>query len=241
MKTNELSTIVVGVDLSDYSKCVVHQAKKLAQKLKLKVIYVYAIEGSEIYQTAPSQFFEKLMAEQAEKVQKMYGLKGDSNLIVRLGHPEKLILKTASGERNPLILVGHKGRNAISRFFLGSVAEQLAASTPFPLWIHRGDKTVLPKSILIPSDLSKKSDKTLLRIQPLQLAFQAKIEAFHVVEEPTPVMDYTAWAAMAAAIRKDDTRRLKLFTNRHPDLKITQARGAVVENIGRQEIGRAHV
>jgi nucleotide-binding universal stress UspA family protein len=132
-----------------------------------------------------------------------------------------------------MIVIGHKGGHAIARFFLGSVAEQLASSTKFPLWIHRGEKVRMPKNILIPSDLSKRSDKTISEVNALKKTFNSNIEIYHVLEEPMPILDYANWSTVYGHIISEDTKKLNAFKDKYPALKTTRGQGSVIFNINR--------
>lgn len=78
--------------------------------------------------------------------------------------------------QNPLIVVGHKSGHAIARLFIGSVAEKLAASSPFPVWIHRGNKIIVPRKILIPSDLERKFERAFRGAEAFKDSFHSDLK-----------------------------------------------------------------
>lgn len=231
MKASKIKTLIVGVDLSEYSNLVVREANQLSMTLNVPLIYVFAYEAVDLYQD--SLGLDKPMVAEIykDKIRSQYDLDEKQKILVRFGRAEKEILAVAKKEKNPLILVGHKGGHIVERFFLGSVAEKLAATTQFPLWIHRGEKVLLPKNILIPSDLSTRSDKTIDNVENFKKAFKSNVEIFHVLIEPFPILNYQAWAAVESSMKKADEKRINNFKKKHPSLKLVRARGGIVDSI----------
>lgn len=231
MKAGNIKTLIVGVDLSEYSNLVVQEAKQLHMELKLPLVYVFAYEDVDLYEVSVTVNRLRVAKIYEEKIRSQYGIAENQKVVIRFGRAEKEILAVAKKEKNPLILVGHKGGHSIARFFLGSVAENLAATTPFPLWIHRGEKVLLPKRILIPSDLSVRSDRTITDVERIQKTFKSDVEIYHVLSEPLPIIDNQAWVAVEGAMKKADDKRIKSFKKKHPSLKLVRSRGSVIESI----------
>lgn len=226
-----VQNLVVGLDLSSYSKLVAKEAQELSKALQLPITYVYAYEDSDLYHISIVTDRKSVARIYENKIRKNYNLNPKDKVLIRFGLAEKEILSVARKLRNPLILVGYRSGHAITRFFLGSVAERLALTSPFPIWIHRGEKLVLPEKILIPSDLSERSDKTLKEIKPIENALGASIEVYHVQQNPFPISGYEAWAEIQKRITKSDIQRLKTFKKKHPGLKIIREKGAIVPTI----------
>lgn len=233
MKNNNIKTLIVGVEFSDYSKIVVREAKQLAAQLKIPLVYVFVYEDFVLYEDTVTLNRAKIKELYEEKIRRVYGVDEDSKIVVRFGQPAKEILSVAKKEKNPMIIIGHKGGHAIARFFLGSVAEKLASTTKFPLWIHRGEKVRMPNNILIPADLSKRSDRTISEVNALKKTFNSKIEIYHVIEEPLPILDYANWSTVYGHIIAQDTKKLNAFRDKHPTLKTVREQGSVVYHINR--------
>lgn len=229
MKKQGIRNLIVGVDLSNYSKLVVKEAQRLSKELNLPATYVFAYEDIDLYQIPITVDRISMGQIYEDKIRRTYGLDESDNVLVRFGRAEKEIISVAKKFQSPLIIVGYQGRSALSRFFIGSVAEQLATKSPFPLWIHRGEKVILPKKILIPSDFSRRSDKTLKEIENMKSAFKANVEIYHAQEMILPMYGYGALAM--EALEKSDNRRMALFKKKHPKLKIIRQRGSVVPAI----------
>ena len=231
MKPTNIKTLIVGVDLSDYSNLVAAEAKQLSDELGLPLIYVFVYEDVNQYQETVTLDRRKVAMLYEEKIRSQYRVEDKQKVIIRFGRADKEIIAVAKKEKNPLLLVGHKSGHAIARFFLGSVAEKLASTSPFPLWIHRGEKVLLPKKILIPSDLSARSDKTIAEVEGLNKTFNSDVEIYHVLNQPFPILDYQAWSAVETAIKEADDKRIKSFKKKHPSLKLIRSRGSVAESI----------
>lgn len=230
MKMQERKSIVVGVDLSDYSVHVARQAKLLSSALGLPVVYVLVYEDVNHFEGVnpeASRITERLKT----KARSRYGLGGNANIQVRFGRAEKEILEVAKSQKSPLIMVGHRSTGRVAHFFLGSVADKLASHSPFPVWIHRGEKPKLPLRILVPSDLTRRTDKALKLLDAFRRDFDAKIEVFHVVGEPFPILDYPTWKLLEKEMLAAAERKMRAFERNRPFVRVGLARGAVAAGI----------
>ncbi|OYZ13443.1 MAG: hypothetical protein B7Y39_17640 [Bdellovibrio sp. 28-41-41] len=231
MKQKTISSLVVGVDFSEYSKLVAREAKQLAEKLQLSLVYVFSYEDGHLYKyyALPDRY--AVMDQFQTKVRNYYNLDYSPKIVIRFGRADKEIIAVAKKERNPMIIVGHKSGHSIAKFFLGSVAESLASISPFPLWIHRGNKVKLPKKILIPSDLSERSEKTISEVKNLKKTFHSDFEVYHVLQPPSPLLDYEIWSTLNNEIKDDDDQKIRAFKKKYPKLKTVRARGPVIDTI----------
>lgn len=228
MKTQGIQHIIVGVDFSRYSKLVVKEAQKLAKTMKAQLTYVYVNDVLQYIGEPREMVIEKL----TEKVLKFYKLKKDAEITVRTGDAAEQIIEVAkASERPPMILVGHKGMGAIARFLLGSTAERVALLSPFPVWIQRGQKILMPKKILVPSDFSSHTDTTLNQVQAFDKVFKSNLELFHVIQEPAPVVDLPIYSLVYQQIHSDDDRSYEEFKKTHPNFKTVRDIGDVAEQV----------
>ena len=115
----QISKIMVSVDGSEHSKKVVHYAAILAKKLDAEVMLLNVQEpdlpsevmkeiGTRILSGAADQFKETKLSQKLAS-----------------GDPAKTIIRMAREGDYDLILMGHKGHNAISRFLLGDVSDHV--------------------------------------------------------------------------------------------------------------------
>lgn len=231
MKQKTINTLVVGVDLSEYSRLVVKEAKQLSEKFKFPLVFVFSYEDAYPYKDFITLDRNSIIKTYESKIRTDYNLDESHKVTIRFGRAEKEIIAVAKKEKNPMIVVGHKSGHFIAKFFLGSVAETLASTSPFPIWIHRGNKVMLPKKILIPSDLSQRSEKTISEVKNLKVAFHSDIEIYHVLQEPFPLLDYQAWSTVYNEMKEADDKKVRIFKKRHPKLKTVRARGPIIDNI----------
>lgn len=221
MKNNNINYMVVGVDFSDYSKVVVHEARELAKKMKIPIVYVHSYTDERWPQYMKSEIIKSL----PEQIRETYHLENKADVRTGFGNAAKFILETANNLTNPLILVGHKGQNPLARMLLGSTAEKIAQISPYPVWIHRGDKIILPEKILVPSDLGRQTNKTLRQVQNLSKNIQPNIELYHVAEEPIPLLDHSTWNSLYVDIMAHEDKQFTQFKRNHPDYKIVREQG----------------
>lgn len=228
MQSQDINHIIVGVDYSKYSKVVVKEAQKLSETLNVPVTYVYIFD---YYQTL-GDTLEDFILRMKFQIRKAYKLKENPNILVKMGDPATQLIEAAKtvGE-NPLIIVGHKGYSKISRLFLGSTAEKVATLSPFPVWIHRGQRALLPKRVLVPSDLTEQTDRTLLQVKAFEASVHPTLELYHVIPEPIPILDFPVHKAMAKQIHDEDDKIFAKFTKSHPELKAVRGRGNILDRI----------
>ena len=230
MSKNSIKNIIVGVDLSDYSKKVVKEAQHLAEKMNSELVYVHAITIDH-FKSAFNAETSNLTAHFENEVRQKYGLINETTVVIRFGRPYEEIIAVAKLYQRPMIVVGHRGTSAIARFFLGSNVERIALISPYPVWIHRGLKTILPHRILVPSDLDSRSVDMVSGIKSFQKTFDSKYELYHVTPQPPPLLDIQNYGLIVDGIKKADDRDLKKFKRKNPSLKVVQASGQIVDKI----------
>ncbi len=231
MSKRTIKNLIVGVDLSNYSKVVAREAKELSEKLKIPATFVYVFQDIAIFDEAFKFKKPELSKHYEKEFRRKYSLSKNDNVIVRYGRPYEEIIATAKNFEDPMIIAGHRGYNSFVRFFLGSTVERLALVSPFPVWIHRGKAVVVPKKILIPCDLSARSHHTISEIGPLKSALKASTEFFYVMPEPMPVLDYQTYSIIHEQLMKIETRKVRSFRKKHPGLKTVKALSGAVYKI----------
>lgn len=231
METKAINSVIVAIDFSVYSKLVVKEAQTLAREMNLPIKYVHVFDYFQTLGDTIQQF--EISAR--KKLIKTYKLSADADIVLRLGDPAQQIIDVAqqSGGQ-PLIVIGYKGYSRISRFFLGSTAEQIAAVSPFPVWVHRGRRTVIPKKVLVPSDFSLHSDSALSHVKHFEDKLKAQIELFHVIPQAIPILDFPGYAELNKNLQKEDDKIYESFKKRHPQISAVRSQGAILEKIGKR-------
>jgi nucleotide-binding universal stress UspA family protein len=102
----------------------------------------------------------------------------------------------ALATRPDLVVLTTHGRGAFSRFWVGSVADQLIRSMPMPMLLVRPDPddssagpAPIPKRIAVAMDRSGFGEAVLDPALELALLFEAELILVHIVHPPLPVAE----------------------------------------------------
>lgn len=228
-------TIIVGVDFSDYSKLVVKQARSLCKLWKAKLILAYAIQDQVDYSAAVEFSFPNMIDEQSyeSRVKKIYKVSESSSdvVVAEYGIPSSLLTKISEKNPNSLIMVGYKGHSPLANFFFGSTAQSLALKCKSPVWIHRGEKVIQPNRILIPHDLSLKSNLAIDIVEKLALVNPLTYEVFFVKERPFPVLDYKTYKQLEQKMFRRAKNKTEHLLQAYPRINFNSVDGEVTEKI----------
>lgn len=139
-----MKKILVGVDGSSESRTAAEQAANLAADSGAAILLAYVVRLPvtlppetvylERWDVAEREYARELL----EDVAGAYRDRGISvDTVVPSGGPAETLAKMASEEDVDLVVVGHRGRGAISRVLLGSVADRLVQISPKPVLVSR--------------------------------------------------------------------------------------------------------
>lgn len=212
------SHILVALDFSPHSRVVLKQARLLSQNLGLPLVLFHAIDNSHVSATVPPSLFEKIESEVLSKFRSVYRVQRGERVVIADGRPFEQILLVARKLRNPLIFVGHKTTSVIDRLLVGSTTEKLIHNAKFPVWVHKSAKVHTPKKIMIASDFSRRTTKSLQTVLKLGLK-KPQIELLHVLQPIVPLLDYSAWQVVTAEMEtanKKSIARLKQTVAPYP-------------------------
>jgi nucleotide-binding universal stress UspA family protein len=141
--------ILVATDFSKTSAKALTGAIDLAkaQRAKLTILHAYVplvplvpeqyIEAGtwDRIDTESRRWAERQLVKLAARARKS-GVRATPALVI--GDPSRQIVRTARSLRADLIVVGTHGRQGLTRFFLGSVAERVIATAACPVMTIRG-------------------------------------------------------------------------------------------------------
>ncbi len=135
MRKSLYMNILVPLDGSDYSKKALLQACDMAKNYQAHLILVYIVEKSHSLNLLDRNEYLKMLRKFGEKVlikgKETAKTKGiDATTIMKEGNITNEIVKLAKSKKCNLIIIGNKGLGATARFFLGSVSNKLANSSP---------------------------------------------------------------------------------------------------------------
>jgi nucleotide-binding universal stress UspA family protein len=168
------SKILVALDGSKLSECILPYARTLAEKLRLASEFVEVIDYDTLMPDNVDPKQESMIVERKKNIEGYLkriaagfpaGLKTEST--VDVGHPAEFIVDRAAAAPETLVAMTTHGRSGIERWLLGSVAEKVLHATRNHLLLVRGDKTSEPvegvafRSILVPLDGSELAETVL--------------------------------------------------------------------------------
>jgi nucleotide-binding universal stress UspA family protein len=145
-------TILLATDGSDEAGLATQAAAELSKAIasEVHVTYVLATEAQLIGPHAyPDEIRESLieraerdarsfLEERAERVRSEGGKVAETHL--RVGRPDKEIVKLARVPGVGTIMVGSRGLGAIERMLIGSVSESVVRHAHCPVYVVRGDE-----------------------------------------------------------------------------------------------------
>jgi len=140
MRKSLYMNILVPLDGSTYSQKALLQACDIAKNYLSNLILVYVVDkprsinllDRKEYLEILRNFGEKVLAK-GRNTAKEEGL--DVTAIMKEGNITNEIVKLAKTKNCNLIIVGSKGLGSTARFFLGSVSNKLANSSPCSILI----------------------------------------------------------------------------------------------------------
>jgi len=146
---NRIRRILVATDFSKTSAKALSGAIDLAKgnRATLAIMHAYVpylplvpeqyIEAGtwDRIDTESRRWAERQLVKLAARARKS-GVRATPVLVI--GDPSRQIVRTARGLRADLIVVGTHGRQGLTRFFLGSVAERVIATAACPVMTIRG-------------------------------------------------------------------------------------------------------
>ncbi len=182
---------LLAVDLSRSSDDLVDCMENLKTLGVDKITLVTAVSnpypiGPEKFDTSP---FEAKLKSYSQNLNEQ-GFDADWKLHVESNiYAPVTILKTAKELKTDLLVIGHRGHNRLSEFFLGSVATEVIQRANLPILLLRisddpgvGEVSIcknLIDKILLPTDFSENSDKAMEVFKNKKM-WQAKVTVLNV-------------------------------------------------------------
>jgi len=141
-----MKKILIATDGSEYTRQAVSQGLQLAKVLGAEVTALYVIDQTSfvsfpmdssivsVYSLLENE--GKRAVEEVRKEGEEIGVKVTTMVVE--GSPTRKIIEVA--EESDLIVMGTLGRSAISKLFMGSVAERVTRYAPCPVLVVRARK-----------------------------------------------------------------------------------------------------
>lgn len=141
-----MKRILVGVDGSKESRDAVKLAEEIARATGSQLFIAYAVPPVVPTETAPELMAQaekwqrkerELAAATVKEIAASIGPGLAVETLVLDGAPAVGLAELARAGEVELVVVGHRGRNAVARALLGSVADRLVQISPKPVLVVR--------------------------------------------------------------------------------------------------------
>ncbi|MCE9618363.1 MAG: universal stress protein [Planctomycetes bacterium] len=182
---NPLRLITVGTDFSPPAATALGWAAELARahKASLLLVHAYAKDDHGLSEDEVRICLAGLAACETER-----GIPTQVELLK--GTPAEVVAKAARDSGSDLLVIGSKGRNMLSRIFMGSVADStLKLATTPTLVVHPADaaRPASYKSLLVATDFSPEADRAAEFAVRVSTAFEgAEVSLMHATQVPGP-------------------------------------------------------
>ncbi len=199
-----LERILIPLDGSPTAESILPQVRRLVLNRRSEFILLRVLQPfpADFHLGLPEskeaeQYVQKLVRELVRQ-----GLQARGG--VRVGSPAGTLLDSARTERASVIALSTHARSGVSRWVLGSVAEDLMKHSPIPLLLLRAAAPVEAapltpfRNILMPTDGSPASLAILPRLRDFARPLDARITLL-TVYPPGPVQG--SWPMEAAAVK----------------------------------------
>lgn len=144
-----MKRILVGIDGSPEASAAADFAATLASEthalLRLAFIAPIFSPGSpEMYQPGIMEDWDKLQSDYGTKILRETAARLSCETLrvethLEVGLPAETLAKVAGDGDVDLVVVGHRGRGAVKRLLLGSVADRLVQISPKPVLVVRDE------------------------------------------------------------------------------------------------------
>src|SRR5215470_1017461 len=137
-----MKRILVGVDGSRESRKAANFAAGIARAIGAQLVVTSAVSGVASTEGAPElvvraeEWAQRERERTTELVREIAASIGkDVETMVLTGAPAIVLADQAAAGDVELVVVGHRGRNAVARALLGSVADRLVQISPKPVLV----------------------------------------------------------------------------------------------------------
>ena len=136
----EITKIVVPLDLGTHTQKLVDFALYIAKKLSAHISFIHVVEFYSTNNLAPISSLEKINQERVERTTEMMAKLIEDNKekypniggIIHQGEAVESIIKYAEEEQAGLLIIGTHGSKGLERILLGSVARRVLKKVHCP-------------------------------------------------------------------------------------------------------------
>lgn len=133
--------ILAGVDGSDASMGAATEAIRVAQKVEASLLIVYIIPmGPDMIEYFKVDKLKKALKDSVHHaIEDIHSEANTQNVpvqvIIEEGNPSEKIIDIAIRNQCDLIVLGRKGKTALEKILVGSVAERVSGQSPIPVML----------------------------------------------------------------------------------------------------------
>lgn len=228
--------IAAAVDASEPARRAAERALSLAGHTKAETTLVH------VYDAGPAEASTILAAEGIVERNREAGKRDMKALVAELGAPETptlsrlghdvpgTICEAARELEADLLVVGTIGRTGVSRFFLGSVAENVMRRAHCPVWVERPSDPVIGdvNRLVVCTDLSPFSEAALSLSAELAAELGCTVELVYAFEAPYRGLSIDVRRDLIAELREQLTQLgSKYFEGSAPRVTIVEGANVV--------------
>lgn len=227
--------IVAAVDASELARRAAERAVSLAGRWGAELTLV------NVYETVPAESSTILTATIIDENSRLASVQNIKALAEALGEPELrtvvrpgrdvpgTVCEVATREGADLVVVGTFGRTGVSRFFMGSVAENVVRRASCPVWVERPTEPIVRdvERLMVCTDLSAMGQAGVALASELASELDVTIEMVHALEAPYRALSLET----RRELRKERREQLTQLAATHfegPPPRVTVVEGANV-------------
>ncbi len=186
------TTILLATDGSEEAALAARAAAELSKATgsEVHVCYVLPTEAQVVGRHFYSEEIRESVIEQAERDARSFleeqtqrvssegGKVAETHL--RIGRPEKEIVRLAGVLEAGTIVVGSRGLGAVGRALMGGVSESVVRHAHCPVMVVRGEPVVFPTKILLATDGSREAELAARTAADLAEKTGSELHVVHV-------------------------------------------------------------
>jgi len=156
---SKLEKLLVATDCSVFSEGAIREAMTLAKECASKLYIVSVIESNPEYKSTGSNVFQKEVVEYLESIKTRASQQGlcCETILLHGDEPYRLIVDTAAEKMVDMIIVGRRGRTALVKVMMGSVAAKIIGHAPCKVLVVPMTARIEYRNLLIATDGSQHS------------------------------------------------------------------------------------
>ena len=167
-----------AAELSEDTGSEVHVCYVLPTEAEVVGRHFYSEEIRESVIEQAERDARSFLEEQAQRVSSEGGKVAETHL--RVGRPEKEIVKLAGVLEARTIVIGSRGLGAVGRALMGSVSDSVVRHAHCPVMVVRGEPVVFPTRILLATDGSEEAELAARTAADLAEKTGSELHVVHV-------------------------------------------------------------